>query len=203
VVDAKTNSNTIKNRLACECVFSVIDFETTGAVAGWPVEPWQVGVVSLENGRVLTGSGFEALLYIGERPFNPQAPGRHAQLREELRMAPTPGLLWPELSEMVCGRPLAAHNIGTERSVLSQMAPLHDFGPWVDTLALSRKYYPALESKALDDVILRLGLIRRVAELCPGRAAHDALYDAFACAVLLEHFLTLPGWENVTLGALI
>lgn len=199
----KINTTAIKNTPACECVFSVIDFETTGAVAGWPVEPWQVGVVSFQNGRVLSGSGFETLLYIGERPFNPQAPGRHAQLRDELSRASTPGELWPELSEMVCGRPLAAHNIGTERSVLAQIAPLHNFGPWVDTLTLSRKYYPDLESKALDDVILRLGLPRRVEELCPGRTAHDALYDAFACAVLLEHFLALPGWENVTLGALL
>ncbi len=192
-----------RHTLARECVFSVMDFETTGSVAGWPVEPWQVGIVTIEQGRVLAGSFYEALMHIGERPFNPHAPGRHAQLRHELAQASAPGELWPEISELICGMPLVAHNIGTERSVLSKMAPLHRFDLWVDTLALSRKYYPALESKALDDVIPDLGLTQRVNDLCPGRGAHDALYDAFACAALLEHFLSLPGWENVTLGALI
>lgn len=192
-----------KNTLACECVFSVLDFETTGSVSGWPVEPWQLGVVAVKKGRIVTPLSYETLMYVGERPFNPQAPGRHAQLRDELALAPTPGQLWPELSDWVCGRPLVAHNIGTERTVLSKIAPLHRFGPWVDTLVLTRKYYPGLESKALDEVIPCLGLLPRVEELCPGREAHDALYDAFACAVLLEHFLALPGWEGVTLGALM
>ena len=191
------------NLLARECAFSVLDFETTGSVNGWPVEPWQVGVVSLEGGLVIVESAFESLLHVGERPFNPQAPGRHAQLRAELNRAPAPGDIWPELSGLLCGRPLAAHNIGTERGVLSAMAPLHRFGPWVDTLALTRRFYPGLESKALEYVISALALNGRVSALCPGREAHDALYDAFACAVLLEHFLSLPGWESVTLGALI
>jgi hypothetical protein len=31
--------------IAREARFSVIDFETTGAVPGFRVEPWQVGVV--------------------------------------------------------------------------------------------------------------------------------------------------------------
>ena len=196
-------SKSSKHTPAHECVFSVLDFETTGSVAGWPVEPWQVGIVTLKQGRVVAASEFETLMHIGDRPFNPLAPGRHAQLRHELAQAPAPGELWPEISALVCGRPLVAHNIGTERSVLSKMAPLHRFGPWVDTLALARKYYPTLESKALDDVIPDLGLLQRVNDLCPGRGAHDALYDAFACAVLLEHFLSLPGWKNVTLGALM
>lgn len=192
-----------KHTLAHECVFSVMDFETTGSVAGWPIEPWQLGIVSIREGRVFHDDVYETLMHIGERPFNPQAPGRHAQLRHELSLAPTPGEIWPEISELICNRPLVAHNIGTERSVLSNMAPLHRFGPWVDTLRLTRKYYPDLESKALDKVIPRLGLTPRLKNICPGRAAHDALYDTFACAVLLEHFLSLPGWENVTLAALM
>ena len=192
-----------RNTPACECVFSVIDFETTGSVSGWPVEPWQVGIVPLQKGQVLAESAFESLMRVEDRPFNPQAPGRHAQLREELRVAPVPGELWPQLTELLCGRLLVAHNIGTERSVLSRIAPLHRFGPWVDTLSLTRKYYPGLESKALDVVACELFLTERIEMLCPGRAAHDALYDAFACAVLLEHFLALPGWEHVTLGSLL
>jgi DNA polymerase III epsilon subunit-like protein len=182
--------------------FAVVDFETTGAVPGYPVEPWQMGVVRVCNGKVRPAEAFETLFHVADRPFNPRAPGRHAQLRDRLAEAPTPGELWPTLSLWVTGVPLVAHNAGTERSVLTRLAPLHKLGPWVDTLTLVRRAYPRLASKALEEVVAVLGLTPRVQALCPGREAHDALYDAYACAVLLEHLLGLPGWERVTVEAL-
>ncbi|MBI9021452.1 MAG: hypothetical protein JEZ10_09405, partial [Verrucomicrobia bacterium] len=50
----------------------------------------------------------------------------------------------------------------------------------------------------LGDLIAGLNLEPRVRELCPRGEAHDALYDAVACAVLLEKILALPGWERLT-----
>lgn len=85
---------------------------------------------------------------------------------------------------------------------MAALAPMHRLGPWIDTLALTRYAYPSLKSKALDDVLAALGLTARAQSLCPGLAPHDALYDAVACALLLEHFLNLPGWQDVTLQAL-
>ena len=186
-------------RSAC---FAVVDFETTGTVPGFPVEPWQIGVVRVRGGRVCADEAFEALVRVGDRPFNPRAPGRHALLRARLAAAPAAGDQWPEWALWLTGVPLVAHNAGTERSVLTRLAPLHRLGPWVDTLTLVRRAYPALVSKALDEVAEALGLTARVRSLCPGREAHDALYDAFACAVVLEHLLQLPGWERVTVAAL-
>ncbi len=184
-------------------MITVLDFETTGAVRGWPVEPWQVGMVRVRGGRVVSEERREHLLRVSEeRPFNPRAPGRHARLRHELAQAPDLGLLWPELAPWVAGVPLVAHNVGTERSVLERAAPLHRFGPWIDTLRLVRQAYPQLASAALEDVVAALQLQPRLAALLPGRAPHDALYDAVACALLLEHFLSLPGWESVTVRAL-
>lgn len=193
----------VPSPLARDAVFTVIDFETTGAVAGWPVEPWQVGMVAVRQGRVVAGEQFEALLRVApDRPFNPRAPGRHAQLRRELADASTLAERWPEIAARVVGRPLAAHHVGTERAVLARAAPLHRFGPWIDTLQVVRKAWPNLASAALGDVVAGLGLCARIDAICPGRAAHDALYDAVACGVLLEHFLALPGWEEVTVRAL-
>jgi DNA polymerase III epsilon subunit-like protein len=186
-------------RRAC---FAVLDFETTGAVEGYPVEPWQLGLVRVREGKVCSDEAFESLMHVGARPFNPRAPGRHAQLREQLAAATSPGELWPALAPWVTGVPLVAHNAGTERTMLNKLAPLHRLGPWVDTLLLVRRAYPGLASKALEDVVTELGLTARVQALCPGREAHDALYDAFACAAVLEHFLRLPGWERVTVEAL-
>ena len=186
-------------RHAC---FTAVDFETTGCVDGYPVEPWQIGMVKISGGRVCAGGCFESLLRVGERPFNQHAPGRHAALRAEIAAAPTLHELWPDLQIWVRGCPMVAHNVGTERGVLTRAAPLHRIGPWVDTLVLTRRAYPGMASKALEDVIRELGLDACVRSLCPGREPHDALFDAFACAVLLEHFMALPGWERVTVEAL-
>ncbi|MEI8242675.1 MAG: exonuclease domain-containing protein [bacterium] len=188
---------------AQEAVITVLDFETTGAVRGWPVEPWQVGLVRLRGGRVVADERSESLLRVAaDRPFNPRAPGRHARLRHELAQATDLPAQWPGLEPWVTGVPLAAHNIGTERGVLEHAAPLHRFGPWIDTLRLTRKAYPQLASCALEDVVAALHLQPRLEALVSGRAPHDALYDAFACALLLEHFLSLPGWEDVSIKAL-
>jgi hypothetical protein len=51
--------------------------------------------------------------------------------------------------------------------------------------------------------VVELGLLVSLQEACPGRAPHDARYDATACALLLTHFLSLPGWEQVTVQALV
>lgn len=188
--------------VAGECCFTVVDFETTGFVEGLPAEPWQLGLVRVSQGRIDPLESFESLLYVAERPFNPMVPGRHMLLRHEIAAAPDLYELWDQLEPWLCNTPVVAHNIGTERSILEQLLPMHSIGPWVDTLKMVRHAYPDLESKALSDVIHQLGLWEYVKQLCPDREPHDALFDAFACAALLEHFLTLPGWEQVTVEAL-
>lgn len=181
---------------------SAIDFETTGSLPGYRSAPWQVGVVPIEGGRI-DGNFFESLLDVGNRPFNPHAPGRHAQLREAIAAAPTLGQLWPALSRRLAGRVLVAHNVGTERTVLAAAAPLHVLGPWIDTLVLARLAWPNLPSHALEDLIPILGLSSTVSTWCPDRLPHDACYDAAACAVLLLHVLEQPGWQTLTTADLI
>ena len=187
---------------ARDAILTVLDFESTGAVRGWPDEPWQAGLVELSGGR-LTGRYAETYLRVApERPFNPYAPGRHAELREVLAAAPAMADLWPVWRPWLEGRALAAHNIGTERKFLRRAAPMHQLGPWIDTLALARHVRPDLGGHALAEVCAALGLVEKVREWCPGRGWHDALFDAFASALVLEHCLALPGWEEVSLDAL-
>jgi DNA polymerase-3 subunit epsilon len=175
--------------------FSAIDFETTGAVPGFPNEPWQVGVVSVPaDAASAPRSSFESLIRVApDRPFNRWAPGRHAKLRAELAEAPALADLWPELAPRLAG-PVVAHNVGTERTLLQAAAPLHVPGPWIDTLALARRAWPDAPSHALEDIVPALGLLPRLQALLPGREPHDALYDAAACALLLLHLLGQPGW---------
>jgi len=181
-----------------ETTIAVIDFETTGSVPGFDVEPWQVGVVLLENGCVAAGKAFESLIRVdATRPFNGYAPGRHHALRDEIAVAPLPHEVFRTLEPWVTSRPLAAHNASVEQKFLRKLAPMHRFGPWVDTLALARKVYPDAGSNKLEDLIAGLDLEPRVRGLAPNREPHDALYDAVASAVFLEHVLALPGWETL------
>ena len=103
-------------------IWTALDFETTGTVKGWPNEPWQLGIVKIEDGVVLPETRWETLLHVGDRPFSPRAVGRYSELREELAAAPTIADLWPEIADRLCGTPLIAHNCSTERTVLTKMA---------------------------------------------------------------------------------
>jgi DNA polymerase III epsilon subunit-like protein len=178
---------------------TVLDYETTGTLRGFANEPWQIGMVSLKNGKIDADSLFESFLRVDiNRPFNPHAPGRHALLRDEIAKAPTPHELWPRIMPRITNYPLCAHNVATEKKVTRAMAPMHRFGIWIDTLRIARKVWPGGPSYALEDLIVMLDLKERVDTVCPGRAAHDALYDAVASAALLEHLLERPEWRNVT-----
>ena len=180
---------------------TAIDFETTGSVRGFRNEPWQIGLctVSLAPGAPPPSDIGGSFLRIDlRRPFNRHAPGRHAQLRPVLAESPALPDLWPSLAPRLVGRPLVAHNIGTERSVLADAFPLHPFGPWIDTLALARRAWPQLPSHALEDLVPALGLQPALTALCPLWAPHDARYDAVASALLLGHILAQPGWSSLT-----
>ena len=181
---------------------TVLDFETTGSVRGHPDAPWQIGLVELVDGRV-TGTHREDLLHVSaDRPFNPYAPGRHAALRDQLDAAPEPAVLWPQWTPWLLSRPLAAHNASTERRILKKLAPLHRFGPWLDTLVLARRLLPAAPDHTLSSACTALGLLDRLDAICPGRTWHDALYDAFASALLLERALSTPPFDTLPLSTL-
>jgi DNA polymerase III subunit epsilon len=191
-------SRIVSSMLIRETTLTVLDFETTGSVPGFDTEPWQVAAVVLKNGRVDPSQTFESLVRVDiNRPFNAYAPGKHHKLREEIAAAPEVPAVWKKLEGWVAGRPLAAHNVATEKKFLRQMAPMHHFGPWIDTLVLARQAWPKAPSHKLEDLIAGLKLKARVREIRPTGEAHDALYDAVACAVLLEYLLAQPGWENL------
>ncbi|MEM9445541.1 MAG: exonuclease domain-containing protein [Verrucomicrobiota bacterium] len=184
---------------ALDAKFIVIDFETTGTVQNLPSEPWQIGYVCVEDGSIDPQKSFMSHLKIGNRPFHPRAPGNYHQLRDQLEMSPTLTSLWPQLSPTLGNLPLAAHNISVERNILTQYIPLHQLGPWIDTLQLARKALPNLKSYALEDLSQALELTSDLKKLCPELAPHDALYDASASALLLLFILKQDGWQDCSL----
>jgi len=187
---------------AREAVFTVVDFETTGAVKGWPEEPWQIGVAEVREGA-LGGTCDEAWLRVAPgRPFNRYAPGRWGQLRGELAVAETLAGSWPRWCGWFEGRWVAAHNAGTERRVLSRAAPMSDVAGWVDTLALARRALPGLGDWSLACVAEATGADRAAKARCPGRTWHDAFFDATATAAFLVWLLAQDGWRDLDAEAL-
>lgn len=192
IIVAAWDRQTMESAAAtCGGGFTAIDFETTGSVPGWPNEPWQIGIYRFSPAADSPPTLFTSLLRVApDRPFNAYAPGRHAARRDELAAAPSLPELWEEISPLLVGQILVAHNIGTERSILRAAAPLHRLGPWVDTLALARSTLPGRASYALETLAPDLGLARRIEAVAPrGLAPHDALYDAVACGELLRWLL--------------
>ncbi len=181
----------------------VLDFETTGRVGAWPNEPWQVGMIAVQGGRPVPATCFETLFCVGERPVNPHAPGLFHVRRPEIKAAPEWNSFLPQLCRQLQGTTLAAHNVSTERNILRDKAPLHRFGPWIDTLKLTRGAYPGLPSYKLEYLTDKLELTTAAEKLCPGREAHDALYDAVCCALLLCHLAHLPQWKNAPLERIV
>ncbi len=163
-----------------------IDFETTGKVDNYPDEPWQLGLVSMENGKIQAENAREYYFHIGERPFNRYAPGRHAELRPLLRKSEAFTRSWPHFRESLTDTLLCAHNASTERRILKTYFPIHDFGPWIDTLKLSRLVFPGLPNYKLETVVRSIGAEARLHSLFPDRDFHDALFDAAASALILE-----------------
>lgn len=185
------------------CRYCCIDFETTGSVSGYRCLPWQVGTCRVVNGEV-DASGIDTFIRVPQNHrFNSHTPGIYRTHREVIATAPTSGEVWQALHSELAVAVVVAHNIGTERKQLAQMAPMSNYEPWIDTLLLSRRIYPGLSSYALDDLLRVLGLQDQVVAFVPDRSPHDAYYDAVGCAVLLRHLILLPGWCEMSVRELI
>lgn len=190
--------------LARDAQFIAIDFESTGVIAGYPDQPWQIGVVPIVRGEPVMDDAFESLIQVdADRPFNPFVPGGWSLIRDEIESAPAMDRLLSVLGGRILDVVLVAHNASTEKKIFRNAWPLHRPGPWVDTLKLSRNAFPELRNHKLGTVIHELGLEEDVRACVPGRDAHDALYDAAASAVFLCHLLEQPGWEHVTVDDLV
>jgi len=141
--------------------FVALDFETTGCRDGATNEPWQLGVAVVRGAEIVVWRE-----WFFRSAFRPDAPTLMDQ--------------WEEIFPLLAGRRLVAHNIATERTLLTRLAPLTKWGPWVDTLKLARARYPKLPSYQLGDLCEAFGCVPQM----DGRTWHDGLYDAVACANL-------------------
>ena len=117
--------------------------------------------------------------------------------------------------------PLCAHNASVEGRFLkstwsyTRQSPnfsipkedhmLASWGPWLDTLSIYRRLYPDLDNYQLNTLISLFGLEESLNQLaqeyCPKERIryHCALYDALACALLLQRLFSLEELKGLSL----
>ena len=131
-------------------------------------EPWQLGIAFVSGGEVVETREF--FFDVEGAPERATGEGSLGTIQSSFET-------WSPLLE---GRRLAAHNASCERTILTRAAPFTKWGPWTDTMRLAKARYPGLPSYALGDLCEAFGCVPQMA----GRAWHDGLFDAVACANL-------------------
>jgi len=174
-------------------IFAAIDFESAGAERGKTDVPVQIGMAtwSLDSGHT---DHFTSFIHTN-RTITWAAQKVHGISTEDLAEAPQLMLLWPQIKRTLAERIVVAHGHGTEKRYLRAF-PAHGFGPWVDTLLLSRAAWPELPSHALGDLCEHFNLTDKITNLVPNKTWHDALYDATASLILLEYLIREFNLEN-------
>ncbi len=175
------------NLLLKNASFAAIDFESSGEMAGEAGVPIQIGIAEMKSLQLDPDSFFSSYLKTNSS-ITKVAKKIHGITSTHLQDAPSLLELWPELRQRLQGRLLVAHGHGTERRFLRAF-PMHGFGPWIDTLTLSRQFFPGLPSYALAEVMAHCKLTEKLFSLYPTFKWHEALSDALASLLLLLHLI--------------
>lgn len=171
-----------------DCRFTAIDFESAGAARGKTDVAVQIGMASWS---VKQGHHESYVSYLAsDQPIQWAARKVHGIGLKDLAGAPTLLSLWPECKKRLGNAVIVAHGHGTEKRFLRSF-PGHGFGPWVDTLQLTRALWPDLGDHSLGAICDLLDLSAQVRQLVPGKSWHDALFDAVASLVVLAHIIEL------------
>jgi len=110
---------------------------------------------------------WESYIYT-DKPITWAAQKVHGITKEDLADAPKLMLLWPEIKKRLGNSAVVAHGHGTEKRFLRAF-PGHGFGPWIDTLHLSRAVFPELKKHSLSHICETQGLTSKVDTLVPDK----------------------------------
>ncbi len=167
-----------------DTVFTAIDFESAGTSTGKTDAPIQVATCQWSLGKGVHNL-WMSYIYTDEK-ITWSAQKVHGIKKEQLKDAPKLAALWPQLNLYLSDAITVAHGHGTEKRFLRAF-PYHGFGPWLDTIQLTKKAYPNLTSYSLGKICEDLDLTNKVNALVSDKSWHDALFDSVASLIILEH----------------
>lgn len=156
------------------CDFLAVDFETANETRG---SACAVGVVLVRGGQVVAEG---STLINPETYFNPYCSAVNGIEQCDVQTAPTLPALWPELSALLEGQMVVAHNASFDISVLRNSAARYAVsdGPTFEVLCtyrMARATWPNLPSYSLGYVAPSVGITFK---------HHEAGDDARACALV-------------------
>ncbi len=159
-------------------LIAVIDFETTGISPGQGARATEVGIVLLENGRVV--DRFQSLMNAGAwvPPFITALTGITNAM---VQSAPDAAVVMREAARFVGDVPMVAHNASFDSKFWQAelaRADLQAPQPFACTVLLARRLYPQAPNHKLGTLVDYHGLPRT-------GQAHRALADAEMAAALL------------------
>ncbi|MGB1130715.1 MAG: exonuclease domain-containing protein [Haloferula sp.] len=169
-----------------EARFAGIDFESAGASRGRTDVAVQIGLACWST---TDGHQDPFVSYLAsDAPITWSARKVHGICDEDLVDAPRLLELWPTVKRYLRGSVVVAHGKGTEKRFLRAF-PGHGFGPWVDTLLISRAAWPDWDDHSLSAICERRQLTSRIETLVSDRKWHDALFDTVASLAVLEDII--------------
>ena len=153
--------------------YVAIDFET---LSQWRCCICQIGITVIENDKITESKCY--LVCPPSKEENYYCVQTHGIRYDDVKDAPDFPTVWEEIDKKyIKGSPLIAHNVGFEKSCI--IACNEEFGTnceyeFIDTLKLSRKYFPKLHNHKLNTVCEKIhhNLIHH----------HNALDDSIAAA---------------------
>ncbi|MEN9360330.1 MAG: hypothetical protein RL095_1865 [Verrucomicrobiota bacterium] len=159
--------------------WAVIDFETVGG---------RHGPVAVEFGLLVINAAGQILFHL-ERQFPPpEDAGRSSPVPAGLRQ------LWPEIAPWLEAAVLTGHNLGYDEALLRAAFPGFTPPSRLDTLMLSRHCLPRAPEHSLEALAKAAGIDAELQQMAVNShfRPHRALYDCFACALLLLHLRQKP-----------
>jgi DNA polymerase-3 subunit epsilon len=159
-----------------------IDFETANYD---PASACAVGFAWVQDGAIVTRSH---LIRPPRMQFEPRFIDIHHITPHMVLSAPTFAELWEEVSPLIVGQKLCAHNASFDRGVLNALVQHYKLlvpkrFTFKCTVALARSSFPHLRDHQLPTVARHLGIQLN---------HHDAASDAEACLRIARYCAGLP-----------
>lgn len=166
--------------------FVAIDMEILDSA--WRASVISIGVVVIENNKIKTKKYYTVCPPSkSENYYCVQTHGLHY---DDVKDSPDFPTVWNEIDKKYIKRsPIIAHNVSFEKSCINTCNEEFDTNndyEYIDTLKLSRKYFPDLENHKLDTICEAIDYDLK--------NYHNAAEDAEACANV---FLTLNKKYNI------
>lgn len=178
-----------------EYEFAAVDIETTG------LDPYSQGIYEIAVVRVKNGEVVEeySSFIRTTREVSYHILERRGITQGHLKMAPTYHEVLTKFLDIVKGIPIVAHNKELDERFIAHKIwtklNRRVQGPFICTLANTRKQYPDLPSYKLGAVATHFGITNA--------RPHEALSDARVCADIMvcllggKPFVTLPKKEII------